>query len=268
MKAGSGVPQRVISLRENEVIKVQEPEASRRERLRTMAGREVGHQTGLFVVPEIVSFDDSRGEIVFERLRLTALRPVLSGSGRSMELVERAAVALAAIHGRKESGDGATKIQTGGMGIRAGRNSVPLHGDFGMRNIFYLPESDGLAIIDWANADWLGVDGDLGAPELDLAVFLMSLFNRRMFGPWPISRRHAVARHFLATYASASPHGLDIDALKAVVAATTPAFARLTRRRKGRLRALACRHAMIDLRFFLRRLAGQRSTGPKGPHTG
>lgn len=261
MKAGRAVPQRVISLRENEVIKVQEPEASRRERLRTMAGREVGQRTGLFVVPEIVTFDDSRGEIVFERLKLTGLREVLADDGRSMELVGRAAAALAAIHGHMKLADEATGHR-GGIGIGAGRVAVPLHGDFGMRNIFYLPDSDDIAIIDWANAEWTGVEGDRGLPEIDLAVFLISLFNHRLFGPGRISRRHEVARHFLATYASASPHGLNIDALKTIVAATTPAFVRLIRRLKGSLRALSYRHNFIDLSLFLRRLPRQGFTGP------
>lgn len=246
---------RAVSVQGDVVIKVQRPEASRRERLRTLAGQEVAQRTGLFVVPRIVSFDDSRGEIVFERLQMTALRPALSELGRSMELVERAAGALAAIHGQLKSRDGASRIYAGDMGIGPARDPVPLHGDFGMRNIFYLPVSDGLAVIDWANAHWMGVDADLGAPEIDVAVFLMSLFHRRPFGPWPVSRRHELARRFLATYASASPHGLNISALRAVVAATTPRFNQQVYRSKGILRALGYRHSMIDLDFFLRRLS-------------
>lgn len=247
---------RAILVRGDLVIKIQEPGASRRERLRTLAGREVGQQTGLFVVPEIVSFDDSRGEIVFQRLRLTTgLRPALSESGQSMELVSRAAEALAAIHGQMKSSEGAIRISSSEMGISPGRELVPLHGDFGMRNIFCLPDTDGIALIDWANADWIGLDADLGPPEIDLAVFLLSFFNRRVFGPWPVSRRHEVARHFLATYASASPNGLDLDTLRAIVAVLTPGFTQKIRRRKGRLYTLSCRHAMIDLGLFLRRLS-------------
>ena len=145
---------------------------------------------------------------------------------------------------------------------------MPLHGDFGMRNVFYLASTDRIAIIDWSNADWIGVDGDVGPPEADLAVFLMSLFHRRVFGPWPIARRHEVARHFLATYAAASPCGLDLEGLTRLVAERTPHFHEQTRRRKGRLRALGYRHNLYDLRFFLRRLSARerarrdhRSTG-------
>jgi hypothetical protein len=246
---------RSISVQDDVVIKVQGPEASRRERLRTLAGQEVGRQTGLFAVPRIVSFDDSRGEIVFERLEMTALRPALSLLGRSRELAERAAGALAAIHEHLKWSDGATPIRADDTGIGPARDPVPLHGDFGMRNIFYLPGSNGLAVIDWANAHWIGVEADLGAPEIDISVFLMSLFHRRVLGPWPISRRHELARRFLATYASASPHGLNLGALRAVVAANTPRFNQQVRRSKGVLRALGYRHSMIDLSFFLRRLS-------------
>ena len=252
---------RSVSVRGDTVVKTQEPGASRKERLRTLAGREVGQRTGLFVVPEIVSFDDSRGEIVFERLTFTRLREALSDAGRSMDLVGRVAATLAAIHGSMQAIEGATTIASGGMNPGPERNPVPLHGDFGMRNVFYLSASNHIAVIDWSNAVWMGVEGDLGAPEIDIAVFLMSLFHRRLFGRWPISRRHDVARHFLATYASASPHGLDIDTLGRIVAASTPGFNQQTRRLKGSLRALGYRHNMPDLSLFVRRLSSQRFAG-------
>jgi tRNA A-37 threonylcarbamoyl transferase component Bud32 len=243
---------RAVSIQRDVVVKVQSPEASRRERLRTLAGSEVARQTGLFVVPRIISFDDSRGEIVFERLELMALRPALSTSGKSVELVERAGQSLAAIHGymkMAESSAGGTGSGTGQL-----RQPVPLHGDFGMRNVFYLPASNGIAVIDWANAHWMDFDADLGPPEIDLAVFLMSLFHRRPFGPWPISRRHELAQRFLASYACAAPQGLSIAELKATVAATAPGFNRQVYRRRGLFHALGVRHSMIDLHFFLRGL--------------
>ena len=239
------------------VVKIQEPEASRCERLRTLAGRDVGLRTGLFVAPDVLSFNDERGEIAFERLPLTWLREALSSSGRSLELAGRAGAALAAIHGQMCLPAGLVPAAGTGDGRGASdRRVVPLHGDYGMRNVFYLADSDRIAIIDWSNADWIGVQGDVGSPEVDLAVFLMSLFHRRVFGPWPIARRHHVAGHFLATYAAASPHGVDLETLRRLVAARTPYFHRQTQRRKGRLRALGYRHNLYDLRFFLRRLSG------------
>lgn len=243
----------VVSIREDVVVKVQEPGASRRERLRTMAGAKVGARTGLFDVPRIVSFDDERGEIVFERLQLTWLREALADATRSMELVGRVARALAAIHGEMEPAPGALTADTatGGAG-------VPLHGDFGMRNVFHLGQSDQLAIIDWSNADWMGFGADIGPAEIDVAVFLMSLFQRRLFEPFPIARRREVALHFLTAYADAAPLGLDLDRLGATVAAASPGFNRLTRRRKGALLALGYGHSLLDLRLFLRRLPRRR----------
>jgi hypothetical protein len=264
VKVERRVPERAVSVRENEVIKVQDPQASRRERLRTMAGREVGRKTGLFIVPEIVTFDDSRGEIVFERLKLTGLRQMLADDSRSVELAGQAARALAAIHGHMKLADEAT-VQSGGFGPE---RTVPLHGDFGMRNIFGLSDSDDIAIIDWANADWIGIDTDRGPAEIDVAVFLVSLFHRSVIGPWPISRRHEVARHFLSTYATASPQGVSIEGLRSIVTAVSPSFARLNRRLKGSLRALGYRHGAIDLYFFLRRLSGDDFAARREPHTG
>jgi tRNA A-37 threonylcarbamoyl transferase component Bud32 len=237
------------------VVKTQEPAASRRERLRTLAGEKVSQQTGLFVVPKIVRFDDAAGEIVFQRLHLAGLREALSDHSRGLEMAGRVARVLAAIHGLMKPDEGATTTNAGEMGINPQRDVVPLHGDFGVSNVLYLPTSDRIVVIDWSNADWTGVKADRGAPEIDVAIFVRSLFHRSLLDRTPASHRHNVARHFLATYASVSPHGLDVASLKAFVAATGPAFIQLTRRCKGALRALGYRHAMVDLSFFLRRLS-------------
>ena len=174
-----------------------------------------------------------------------------------MDIVGRAAGVLVAIHQQMKPGDPTGETGPVKEHIGVARGPVPLHGDFGLRNIFCLAGSERLVVIDWANADWIGIEADLGAPEVDLAVFLISLFHRRAFSPWPISWRHEGASHFLKTYASTSPRGVDIDTLKAIVAAITPSFNRRHRRRKGSLRALGYRHSMIDLDFFLRRLSRQ-----------
>ena len=230
------------------VVKRQQPGPSRRERLRTLAGRRVGEETGLFLVPRIIAFDDEQGEIVFERLHATKLRHALADPARGAALVGRAAAALAAIHGRMTSDEPAE-----------GRR-VALHGDFGLNNVFDLPGRDRIAIIDWANADWIGVEESSGAPEIDLAVFLLGLFYRRLFDPVPIPRRRALARHFLATYASAAPAGVDVAALRAIVQGLAPAYVRLNQEFTGRVRALVRRHSLVDLDLFLRRLSKEHLT--------
>jgi hypothetical protein len=246
---------RSICVRGETVLKTQDPAASRRERLRTTAGFEVGRRTGLFVVPEVLSYDDARGEIVFERLNLIGLREALSRRPGSSELVSRAARALAAIHQQMKASPGALVASHGEWGMSSGRSPVPLHGDYGMRNLFYISATDDLAIIDWANSDWMGFEADVGPAELDVAVFLMSLFHQRLFGPWPIPRRREVARQFLSTYSAASACPLDIGTLRTIIAASTPGFHQQTRQYKGRFRALAYRHNLLDLCFFLRRLS-------------
>ena len=246
---------RTIRFGEDVVIKTQEPRSSRRERLRTQAAYALAEQSDAFVVPRIVSFDDARGEIVFERLRLVAFRQALSESGRGPALVEEAASALAMIHGGLDYEVPDQGPRPDRSALAPGRPQVPLHGDYGLRNLFYVAEADRVAIIDWTTADWIGVEADLGAPEIDLAVFLVSFFHRRMLGPWPIAHRHELARLFLATYAATAPHGVDLAALRAIVDRLAPAFGRMVRRRKGALHALTCRPAMIDFQLFLRRLS-------------
>jgi hypothetical protein len=240
---------RLVSIHADVVVKRQEPGASRKERLRTLAGGEIGRRTGLFVVPPIRSFDDARGEITFERLEMTALQEELSSSGRSMELVGRAASALAAIHANLDP-QGTAVDHAEQVGARA----VALHGDFALRNVFYMPASDQIAIIDWSNADWIGISADVGPPEIDLAVFLISLFHRRVFTPFPVARRHELARHFVWSYATASGGRMDPATIRRIVATGRPGLNRLLRHSKGYWKALIYRHSMVDLDFFLRRL--------------
>ena len=250
---------RAISVNADTVVKLQQPSASRRERLRTEAGHRVGQETGLFLVPAVLSFDDERGEIVFERLRATGFRQALAGRDGGEELVDRAARALAAIHRQLAAGD---EPDASGYPASPIRPTVPLHGDFGVNNLYYLPDDDRLAIIDWSNADWIEYDADLGPPEIDVAIFLLSLFERRVFGPSPVRRRHELARRFLDTYAAASPHGLDVKTLRETVVAFAPPFARLNLERQGHLRSLVRRHSRIDLDFFLRRLSKEGLASP------
>lgn len=252
---------RSVSVQGDRVVKIQDPDSSRRERLRTGAGEAVGQRSGLFVVPEILSYDDNRGEIDFRRLNLTGLRQALSCSKGSAELIARAARSLAAIHTQMEPMEDAAGTPESHW-APADRRLVPLHGDFCMRNLFYIEASDSIAIIDWSNADWIDYEGDLGCPEIDVAVFLMSFFNRRLFGPWPVPHRHDLARHFLTTYASASVQGLDLATLARIVAATRANYQRQTRRRAGYLGALGYRHNALDLTLFLRRLDGDCLANP------
>lgn len=91
-------------------------------------------------MPEIREFDDEGGTIVFERLRTTALRPALADRRRGAELAVRVAEALAAIHQGLQA-DPDTGASAGGIAaISAHRETVPLHGDFGILNVL-LPSS-------------------------------------------------------------------------------------------------------------------------------
>src|SRR3954449_2095108 len=133
---------RAVSVRGDQVVKNQPPGESRRERLRTEAGGEVGRKTGLFTVPRILAFDDARGEITFERLQLENIRRLLSEGQQGPELLERIGRALAAIHGGMKIADGATVQRD--PGADTNRQPVPLQGAFGIRKAFCWPRAGAL----------------------------------------------------------------------------------------------------------------------------
>ena len=173
------------------VVKQQPPEFSRCELNRSRLGGEVARNSGLFRVPEILEYDEAKSEITFERIR--GLRPlrVLLTDPRNRGLLERAACALAAIHG---------------SGPESAKPDVMWHGDFGLGNLLFTENPDELFIIDWCNAFWTGEppDRSVGPASFDLGILLLSLFPHRIGGRDRIPDRESLATSFLEGYAAAT----------------------------------------------------------------
>lgn len=146
------------------IIKRQHPLYSRLERERSEVGASIGESCGLFDVPEVLSYDDAVGEIVF-RFKPDAipLKKYLSISPRT-QLAERCGRALAHVHLTNPSIDD---------------GNVFCHGDYGMGNLLYTESDDRLTIVDWSNAHWVGVPlaQSYGPAGLDLGIAILSLFH-------------------------------------------------------------------------------------------
>lgn len=59
------------------VVKTADPERMRVEVEKTRRALEIGRQSGLFRVPEVLDYDEKEGVVVLERIR--GLRPVRNG---------------------------------------------------------------------------------------------------------------------------------------------------------------------------------------------
>ena len=146
------------------LIKRQRPLHSRLERERSEVGARIGKSCGLFDVPDVLSFDDVVGEIVFRfKPDAISLKKYLSISPCA-KLAERCGRALAHIHLADPTLDSGT---------------VFCHGDYGMGNLLYTETEDRLTVVDWSNAQWMGVpiSQSYGPAGLDLGIAVISLFH-------------------------------------------------------------------------------------------
>ena len=229
-----------VHIEDDRLVKRQAAAHSRLERERTQFGARVGAETGLFEVPEILSYDDRKGEIVFEYVTgAVPLREYLSGRS-DPRIMEHLGEALAALHNFESP---------------PGEGDVFWHGDCGMRNALYSPERDSITLIDWANADWTlePQDRSFGNPGMDLGVALISLFHQRPLGYMYVGKTEALGSAFLEAYQRERGSFSLNTAL--------PFMTDLLRRRRrhwisqrGFLRNLAHDPSLLRLRIFLHRM--------------
>ena len=229
-----------MQIQGDRLIKRQSPKHSRLERERTQFGARVAAESGLFEVPDILSYDDAEGEITFRYIHgAVALRDYLVKRSEP-ELMTRAGRALAAIHD--------ADVDSNGPGVL-------WHGDFGVGNVLYSEDRDRITIIDWANAKWTLEPAERlrGSAGLDLGVALLSLFHHRLLGPMYIPEPEAFGSALLQAY-KRERHYFSI-------ATVLPFIYRLIHRRRrqwivhrGFLRNLAYDPSLIRLRIFLSKI--------------
>ena len=229
-----------VHIQNGQLTKRQAARFSRLERERTLLGARIGAETGLFEVPDVLSYDDGKGEIVFEYVGgAVPLREYLSVSPEP-RLMQRLGEALAALHNVQvpQSGD-----------------EVLWHGDCGMRNVLYSAERDTITLIDWANADWTlePPERSFGNPGMDLGVALISLFHQRPLGYMYVRRSESLGIAFLQAYQRGRRSFTFDTAL--------PFMIELIRRRRrhwisqrGFLRNFAHDPSLLRLRVFLHRM--------------
>jgi tRNA A-37 threonylcarbamoyl transferase component Bud32 len=119
-----------VDVLSDRVVKRQDPQATRCECERTEWGERIGLASGLFRVPRILSCDESRGEIVFERLDgMRMFGDAVAAGAQAERLMTRHGKALAAIHNAMPAPD-------------RGDDAVSLHGDFSYVNLFHAADTE------------------------------------------------------------------------------------------------------------------------------
>lgn len=199
----------IVQFREETVSKVSAPELMRIEVEKTRRAYEIGENCGLFRVPRVLDYDESRGRAVFERIHgLSGVRPFLAFGNPNLKIVEDLALALLEIH---------TKLRLPEDLViplppeYQASNDVFLHGDVSVDNVCLLNGSFPLVIIDWQTTPLHGGRATFGTRYFDLAWFLHNLFNRPSYKVLFSDPITSVAGRFVKVYAEKAGESFKND---------------------------------------------------------
>ena len=117
-----------------------------------------------------------------------------------------------------------------------------------------------IAIVDWSSPLWIGQEITAGPASLDLAVFLISLFELRPFDPTGLGKPAAVAQDFLDAYGEACSRNLDLEDLMTGTRALQSLYLRKMLPMKGAIRTVAGLPYAYALRRFIGHFCASRST--------
>lgn len=200
---------RRIRIEDKTIVKSGNPSLIRVEVEKTRRARQIGEETGLFRVPKILDYDETRGEVVFERI--FGIEPLVRAArwGREYEeLGGRLGASLAAIHaGLSLPSDMIIQLPED---ITHEGHDVFLHGDFGVKNICLDRENSSIVILDWQFTDAHGGSATYGSRYFDIIWFVNNLLwiptMGHLFGD-PVK---PVAHRFIRSYFRTA--GLSYDA--------------------------------------------------------
>ena len=139
---------------------------------------EIGQVSALFYVPKVLSFDEERGVLDFERLSglVTLHQLALKKDVRSLELFEKAGRALAAVHEQLLLPD-EMKYELPSEWMNSSDENVFIHGDFASVNVCLHEPSGRLVILDWSAAPLVGRNPTFGSWYFDILWFASCVFR-------------------------------------------------------------------------------------------
>lgn len=143
---------------------------------------QIGLESGLFRVPEVVNFDQDAGILEFEYVRnlITFSDMVTRALPAHEELAERAGRALARIH-QQLCLDDLMRIPLPQEWTGDHEGDVFLHGDFTANNVCVDEKNMELVIVDWSAAPFVGRMATIGPGLFDVICFARHLI---MGAPW------------------------------------------------------------------------------------
>ena len=161
----------VIQFEKNTVRKTADPKRMRIEVEKNRRAHEIGRSSGLFRVPQVLDYDEVKGEAVFERMRdVLPVRKTIVRPRPCMELVERIGRSLAVIHEQLDLPQEMVFPLPSEFAMP--NNNVFLHGDYNIVNVCTAAGSPPLVVMDWQMTSQHGGQATYGSRYFDLLWFV------------------------------------------------------------------------------------------------
>jgi hypothetical protein len=200
-----------IHIGKNTVTKTAAPDLLRVEVEKTSRAFVIGRDSGLFRVPEILDYDETRGQVVFERIQ--GIKPVIPIPNKFVCIMEQVGRSLAAIHKMLSLPyDMAIPLPTE---LTVPGDEVFIHGDFNGSNVCFDKISCSLVILDWQMTSRHGGIATFGSRYFDIIWFINYVL-------WTPTIRHffrdpidPIAKLFLPAYFREANIPCNIDTLTA-----------------------------------------------------
>jgi hypothetical protein len=158
------------------VTKTAEPSALAIEVEKSLRGYEIGKKCGLFRVPKVLDYNEEKGIVIFERLRIMPISKALAWGEQRNRLARCLGASLAIIH-RELTLPSKMRISLPKV-IDASYDEVYLHGDVTVDNICVSDEWPPIVIVDWQMTRHYGGMSTFGVRYFDILWFLSTLINR------------------------------------------------------------------------------------------
>lgn len=188
-----------IEFSEHTVTKTDDPARMRIEVEKTRRAFTIGSDCGLFRVPEVLDYDETKGVVVFERIKgIGPIRKAVSWGDEYNTFAEMLGSCVALIHRRLTlPGDMIVPLPSE---LSMPGDDVFLHGDLSVCNICAGNHWPPIVILDWQMTPVHGGQATYGTRYFDLMWFIDNLLYRpttqHLFGN-PVA---PVASKFLDAY--------------------------------------------------------------------
>ncbi len=166
-----------IQFGKNTVTKSTVPELMRVEVEKTRRAFKISKDCGLFIVPEVLDYDETKGVAVFERLHgIEPIHDCVSWGEEYNTLAGQLGQSLAVIHRNLTLPSDMIVPLPAGLNLPG--NDVYIHGDFSVYNLCVRKKTTNIAILDWQMTAVFGGQATFGTRYFDIMFFISNLFNR------------------------------------------------------------------------------------------